>query len=203
MPSQTFVTDVLRGLVDARGAIGWIGIGALLWTGSQLFVTLGMAMDEIWQVREKLGFVKNRIRAILLVLLFGVLVALSIGSTVVIDLLRGLGLGGALSGAISTVLGIIAVIISVAFAILMFSVVYKLTPNTHVRWRSALFGGIFAGILWVIARELYRVYLSYANFATLYGSLGSVVILILWIYYSSVILVLGAELAYMNDHNNR
>jgi membrane protein len=83
----------------------------------------------------------------------------------------------------------------------MFLVVYRWEPDTSVRWRSAIYGAVFAGVAWTIAKELYRLYLEpLANFSKLYGSLGSVIILILWIYYSSMIMVLGAELAYVNEH---
>jgi membrane protein len=197
MPSHSFVTDVLQGLVKSRGTIGWVGIGALLWTGSQLFVTLGTAMDGIWKVREKPGFIKSRVRAILLVFLFGILVALSIGSTTAINLLRRPGL----SDVVSVIMSIVTVIVAIMFAILMFGVVYKLAPDVEVHWGSAFIGAVFAGVLWEIAKQLYQIYLTHTNFSTLYGSLGSAVILILWIYYSSVILVLGAELAYMHEHN--
>lgn len=206
IPASTFVEGTLRGLVAARGTIGWIGILSLLWTGSQYFMTLETTLDDIWNVGEKPGFIKMRIKAIILVLLFGVFLALSIGSSSVTALLQHLNtIGtGSLSAVVSILLWMLGFLISLLFAILMFAVVYKLIPDTEVQWRSVLVGATLAGTAWVIAKELYGLYLAHlADFNELYGSLGGAIILIIWIYYSSMIMAFGAELAYVYEHGAR
>lgn len=205
MPTSTFVVDTLADLVRIRGVIGWVGILSLLWTSSQIFVTLESALDGIWEVGKKPGFIHMRLKAMALVLLVGVFLVLSVGSTALTGVLRTAGnsTSGEVHGVVSGLLDVVAIIISIASSIAMFTVVYKLTPDTKVNWRSALVGGAFAGIVWGIAKELYRLYLLHvADFSKIYGSLGSVIILILWIYYSSMILVFGAELAYVHEHGS-
>lgn len=203
VPTSTFVTDALRGLVQARGVIGWIGIISLLWTGSQLFVTLQIALDNIWGVVEKPGLVKSRIKAIIMVLVFGVFLLLTLGSSSFVTFLHSAtgSVGGWASGAIGVLLSIAAIVISLVFAIAMFFVIYKFVPDKLVKWQSALVGALFAGITWTIAKELYRLYVTYfADFNKLYGSIGGIILLIIWIYYSSVILLYGAELAYVDEY---
>jgi len=202
IPSTGLIDATLDGLVQARGTIGIIGLVALLWTGSQLFVTLQLAMNDIRRVERKLGFIMSKLKAILLEMVFGVCMALSVGSTSLVAFAHHLAPQLA-SGPLGLLLGIVAFLLGLAFAILMFLIVYKCVPSEKVAWRSALAGAVFAGIAWTIAKELYALYLNYADFSKLYGSLGSVVILILWIYYSSVILVMGGELAYVSEHGAR
>jgi membrane protein len=203
MPNSTFITNVLRDLVRARGVVGLVGLVALLWTGSQLFTTLQTALNDVWEVVDKPGFIKARVKSILVVILFGVLLILSIASSSLVGVIKNqdaVGLGFISSG-LSKLLGSTAVIAGLIFAVAMFFVVYKILPNTNVHWKPALYGAIFTGIVWVIVKELYRLYLeNFADYNKLYGSLGSVIILVIWIYYSSMIMVFGAELAYVKQH---
>ncbi len=201
MPTSTFVIDTLRGLVNSRGAIGIMGIVGLLWTGSQLFVTMQNALNNVWEVVSESGYIKTRIKAILMVIVFGLFLLLSMGSSAAVSWLQSGLSDGALSGVTSVLLSILAIVLGLVFAVAMFVVLYEYLPDSDVHWRSAVIGALFAGIAWTIAKELYRIYVTYyADFNKLYGSLGGVVLLILWIYYSSVILILGAELAYANQH---
>lgn len=195
MPTTTFITDTLKDLVAARGVIGLVGVLTLIWTGSQLFVTLETALDNIREVRHKPGLLKIRLKAILLVIAFGVFMLLSVASSGFVEFLSRTDHGGALVGVLGPVLGVV-------FAIGMFLIVYKFTPDAKVGWREAIVGAVFSGIVWSIAKELYRFYLAHlANFNRAYGSLGGVVILIMWIYYSCVILIFGAELGYVVERS--
>lgn len=198
IPSSSFVNDTLQGLVRERGTIGIIGLLALLWTGSQLFVTLQAALDDIWEVGQKPGFIKGKLKAVILVIVFGVLMLLSIASSSA----AGFANQWFASGPAAVLVRIAGYILGLVFAVLMFLIAYKYVPSRTVEWRPALAGAVFAGIAWTIARELYALYLGFADFNRLYGSLGSVVILIVWIYYSSVIVVMGGELAYVSEHGD-
>jgi membrane protein len=120
------------------------------------------------------------------VVIFDVLMLLSIISTSLLSFTR----------LPSAELGVLAVGVSLVSAIGMFLVVYKYAPDRHVKLGPALAGAVSSGVVWTLAKELYRLYLTYADFTRFYGSLGSLVILILWIYYSSVITVFGGELAH-------
>ena len=81
-------------------------------------------------------------------------------------------------------------------SILMFGLVYRIVPNCPVSWRNALLGGFFAGAAWEAAKYLFALYAAhYANYNKVYGSLGAIVSLMFWAYYSATILLLGAEIA--------
>ena len=79
----------------------------------------------------------------------------------------------------------------------MFFLIYKIIPNKVVHFKSALQASLFAGLLWELAKHLFAWYVVYlAEYSIFYGSLSTVVIFVLWVYYSSTILILGGEFVY-------
>lgn len=203
MPTSTVVSDALRGLVDARGLVGLIGILGLLWTGSAFFATLQVALNDIWEVSNPSGFIKMRVKAILLIVIIGLFLVLSIASSSVMSYLGQVDVGFA-TGAMSFLLGMLAFLLGLVFACAMFLVVYKYAHDSDVLWRSAIIGAVFAGVVWTIAKELYRLYVTnIADFGATYGSLGGIILLVMWIYYSSMIMLFGAEIAYVDEHGPR
>lgn len=79
-------------------------------------------------------------------------------------------------------------------ALVVFSLIYKYMPNTRTSWSYILPGAILAAFLFEVAKQAFIIYLNnFANYQNVYGSLASVIILLVWIYYLALILVLGAE----------
>jgi membrane protein len=131
MPTSTFVVETLRGLVRARGTIGWIGIVSLLWTGSQFFVTVQTSMDGIWEVGAKPGYIKTRVKGIVMLIVFGVFLMISVASSSLTSLLQHWqATGGFASDAVADLLSALAFVISLLFSIAMFLVVYRWEPDT-------------------------------------------------------------------------
>ena len=75
----------------------------------------------------------------------------------------------------------------------LFSLVFKILPDAKIRWKDVLFGGFITALFFTLGRLAIGFYLGKSNFTTLYGAAGSIVIVMVWVYYSSVILYLGAE----------
>ncbi|MGB9620695.1 MAG: YihY/virulence factor BrkB family protein, partial [Armatimonadota bacterium] len=85
-------------------------------------------------------------------------------------------------------------LVPLAGTVLAFTLMYKFLPYTRVPLRSAFFGGLFAGLLWEAAKIAFSFYLSgYASYGKIYGSLTGVVVLMIWINFSAVVAILGAE----------
>jgi membrane protein len=84
----------------------------------------------------------------------------------------------------------------------MFCLIYKIIPNKSVHFKSALQAALFTSVLWELARHLFAWYVVHlAHYSIFYGSLSTLVIFISWVYYSSTILVVGAELAYFLEED--
>jgi membrane protein len=87
----------------------------------------------------------------------------------------------------------IETIVSWTLITLLFSLVYQYVPEKRIPWRDAIVGGAFAAILFMIGKILLELYLSTTTMISVYGAAGSLVILMIWIYYSAAALLVGAE----------
>lgn len=186
--AQGILTDVVNGRTAATG----IGFVLLVWSAMSAVVVLEKALNLAWEVGEQRGFIQTRVIALLVLVLSAVLLLLSFGATTALHAVRSsspmalanFGLGWKLLG----------YAIPLFLSIAPFVMLYKLLPNTHVSWSTALLAGSLTGILWEAAKQGFSYYaVHYASYNKVYGSLGSVILLMVWIYYSSIITVLGAE----------
>jgi membrane protein len=196
--SGSIVEPYLHALVKSQRAIGWLAVGGLTWSASQGFVILESAMNLALRVRARRSFIASRMLGLGMIVLAGgsLLLSLLITSTLTAIRAYSLDLVGWPAGHIPMIWSVIGVIVSALLTILSFSVIYQLMPNTRVPWRSAVVAGAIAGLAWEIAKRGFTFYLPRTATAIklVYGSVAGVIGLVLWIYYSSVILVLGAEL---------
>lgn len=88
---------------------------------------------------------------------------------------------------------IMDVVLSFIVSSVLFSLMFKILPDAKIRWKDVLFGGFITAIFFTLGKFAIGFYLGRSNFTTLYGAAGSIVIIMLWVYYSSIILYLGAE----------
>ena len=199
----------LEELVNSHGTIGWLGIAGLLWSGSQGFVVLEQAMNIALRVPERRNFFESRLLSFGMIVLAGGSLALSLAITSTVSAIQRYPLPvlGWQAGKIPFLWAIVGAVVPVLLAVLSFTVIYRVVPNTRMRWRSAAIAGLTAGLLWEAAKRGFTYYLLTpgANYGQIYGQIGGIISLVFWIYYSSVILVLGAELASVlqNIHPHR
>jgi membrane protein len=196
---QDYLVDVLPGAADAvqevvdqtlqrRGSIGIIGGLGLLWSASNLFNALSRALNIVWGAAPR-PFWRRRLLAGLSVIALGLLFMLSITLSALAAipwaenntlLWRGLNAS-----------------VGLLLTIALFWLLYHGIPNKSVSKAAALFGAVTAALLWQAAKSGFAWYLAsgLTNYGTVYGSLASVIALVLWAYFSGQILFLGAELA--------
>ena len=75
----------------------------------------------------------------------------------------------------------------------LFSLMFKILPDAKIRWKDVFFGGFITAVFFTLGKFAIGFYLGRSNLTTLYGAAGSIIIIMLWVYYSSIILYLGAE----------
>jgi YihY family inner membrane protein len=197
--SSDVLEPYLQALVKSRGTIGWLAAGGLVWSASQGFVILELAINMILRAPQRRSFIKSRLLGFGMILLAGgsLLLSLLITSTLTAIQSYSLPVVGWRPGEIPVVWSVVGVVVPISLTILSFSVVYRVVPNTRVSWRSALLAGTIAGLFWELAKRAFTWYLPTAAgtaIKQLYGSVAGLIGLVVWIYYSSIILVLGAEL---------
>lgn len=183
-----FVEQVVDQSVSNRGSIGLIGGLGLLWTSSSLLNNLTTSLNVVFQARRR-PIWKRRLVAVAGVLGLGTLFFLAI----LLSALPALPL----VGSESMLLGPLNVLGGLLVEVALLWVIYRWLPNTTVRGLPALIGALVASVLWELAQFAFRVYVTsgLANFGAVYGTLASLVGLILWAYFTGFILFLGAELA--------
>lgn len=173
-----------------------IGIVTLLIGASGAFGQLQDSLNIIWEVkpREGRGFkgiLRDRFLSFSMVLVIGFLLLVSLVLSAVLS-----GVGKYLSDVLpmsSVVLQAVNFVISLAVTSLLFALIFKVLPDAYVRWRDVWVGSVVTALLFSLGRFLIGLYLGRSSVSSAYGAAGSLVVILLWIYYSAQILFLGAE----------
>jgi membrane protein len=182
---ETNVADIIR----LRGTFGVIGIIGLVWSGTGVFSAVSNSINKAWDIRYRHPFYINKPREIIMILCVGILLLLSFGASGVLSLLGNLGLP--LSSLLVNIgTAVIAFILSLA----IFMLINKSAPISWINWRHVWPGAVLSTALFEIAKTIFVIYLNnYSSYDEVYGSIASVIALLVWVYYSSFILLLGAE----------
>lgn len=196
------IGQMVRQAIEDRGAATGLGVLAFLWSGISLIATLEGAMNHIWDVEQKRSYLSKRLIALAVLLMLIVLLGISFGMTAAITAIRSHDLIPELH--LSWFWDFLTYLLPLVISIATFTALYKILPNTSVALKAALIGGIFAGVMWEIAKYAFSYYVTnFANYNQVYGSLGGIILLLLWIYYSSIIVILGAEMASMRSRHQQ
>jgi membrane protein len=173
------------------------GVTVLLFGASGVFVELQGALNSIWGVESKprrgfWGIVRERFLsfAMVIVLAFLLLVALVLSSLLA---LLGTEVAEVLPGEATLWHGL-TWLVSLGVATLTFVLVFKFLPDVEIAWRDVWFGALVTALLFTLGKLAISFYIGRAAVASTYGAAGSVMVLLLWVYYSSQILFFGAEL---------
>lgn len=197
--SASLVQSTLSGASGLSSGLlaGSIGIIVLLITASGVFVEMQTALNVIWGASAKGDPVSRLIRAratslgLVAALGFLLLVSLLISAALT-------ALGTVIEQVIPfgvALMRIVNILISLALIGVMFSAIYKVLPDRDIAWRDVWHGAATATVLFAIGKYLISLYIGSSAMVTSYGAAASVIVMLLWLYYSAQIFLLGAELA--------
>lgn len=198
--SAGFVRGVLEGVTRYRGPMSWVGVVGLLWSAGKGFGAITRAVNQALKAERTHWFLLAKLRYFLMALSVSILIIASIGTTVVVEIF--------LEPAFLTRLGLETVeiprlrgwVLSFVMATLIFALIYKMAPYVKVAWRQVLPGAVIAAVLVELLKAAFLLYLDrIAHFEAVYGSLSSIIVLLLWLYVSALILVFGAEYNIVRD----
>lgn len=185
-----------------------IGTAVLLLGASGVFGALQDGLDTIWEVQPKpgrgiAGLIKSRFLSLTMVLgvCFMLLISLAISAA-----LSALGkYAGEVLPMPVFVLELLNFIVSFVIITLLFALMYKFIPDAEIRWNDVWIGAAVTALLFTIGKFLIGLYLGRSAIGTAYGAAGSLVVILVWIYYSAQILFFGAELTqvYTNKYGSR
>ena len=176
-----------------------LGLAALLFGASGAFIQLQSALNRAWEVapeKSRAGvrnfFMKRLISfGMLLTIAFLLLVSLAISA-----LLAALGdsIGALLGGISGAVLGGLQLILSFAVIAALFTVMFKFLPDAEIAWDDVWVGGLITAALFTLGKWAIGLYLGQSEPGTPFGAAGALAVLLIWFYYSAMIVLFGAEL---------
>lgn len=205
--AQNLIERTLQEVLSRRGTYGLIGLLGALWSATGFFNTLVRHINYAWQGVKPRDLIRTRLMALLMVFIIILLLILSLASTPLINFLRQSHLPVRNGVPLEQTLlwTALSTLVPWSFTFLMFLGLYAWIPNTSVRWRAVVWGALFAALGWEIAKRAFVFYLSsgWARYELIYGSLGTVVVFMIWMYVSSLITLLGAHLTATIDQNGK
>jgi membrane protein len=194
---------------EARGLAAVVSVVTLLIGATSVFGELQNTLDQIWgtpardQTVAWWRLLRSRLLSVGLILGVGFLLLVSLLASAALA-----GLGTWLSSYMmhwNVVLPALDLFLSVALATLLFAMIYKYVPRESIAWSDVWVGGFVTAVLFTVGKILIGLYLGRSSISSAYGAAGSVMVLLLWIYYSAQIFLLGAEFThvYAYTHGSR
>ena len=174
-----------------------VGSITLLVGATTVFAEIQDSINMIWGLKPKpkkgwLLLIKNRFLSFSVIASLGFLLLVSLGVTTLID-----GFSKRLKDYFPQVTIVVFYVVNIAITLavttLIFGVIFKVLPDAKIKWKDVLAGAIATSLLFMLGKFGISFYISKSNIGSTYGAAGSLVVLLLWIYYTSMILYLGAE----------
>lgn len=193
--------DVIAAAIRTRGQVGLVSAVSFVWFSTRLFGSLRSVLADVFDIDQERGIVAGKlfdvkvtvVSTLLVVVYSGLSAYLSLATSSGVRVLIGLGVRQDVMGGVEYWAGRA---VAFAFITAMFFGLYKTLPNRRIRWQTALLAATFAGVLLEIAKMVFAVYVRSFNPGSLYtGTLAAAVIVVSWVYYASVVFILGGEVA--------
>jgi membrane protein len=184
-----------------------IGIITLMVTASGVFGEMQTALNVIWKAKPEGTTVSRLIRAraasLGLVAALGFLLMVSLVVSTVL-----MAFGNYLNSILpfgQVILTVLNVIVSLVLISFLFAAIYKVLPDRNLEWGDVVVGAIVTGVLFTIGKSLISWYIGSSAVASSFGAAGALIVLLLWVYYSAQIFLLGAEFTkvYANTHGSK
>src|SRR5690554_2579419 len=178
-----------------------IGIATLIFGATGIFYHLQISLNAIWNIRVKpksniLKLVIDRARSFGFVLVIGFLLLISFFITTIISVLNNY-LSSIFGETLIYLSFLTDIVLSVGVISVLFALMFKYLPDAKIQWRTVWIGAIITAALFVLGKFLLGLYLGKANPGSTYGAAGSIILILLWVSYSSLILFFGAEFTFV------
>jgi membrane protein len=173
-----------------------IGVVTLLFGASGVFGQLQTSLNTIWEVQPKpgrgfMGIVRDRILSFGFIVVIGFLLLVSLVLTAAIALFAEWF--GEMFPGMEALAQVLNFVLSLAMITLLFAMIFKFLPDAKIAWHDVWIGAFITAVLFTVGKFALGLYLGKSGVGSSYGAAGSLIILLLWVYYSSQILFFGAE----------
>ena len=173
-----------------------LGLVALVFGAGGVFGQLQSSLDTIWGVVPKSGlgiwgFARQRLISFAMILVIGFLLLVSLAASAVLSGI--INYMGAVLGRTAFVAQAADIVLSFIFITALFAMMYRILPDARIQWKDVWVGAALTSFLFAIGKFLIGLYLGSSSVTSAYGAAASIILVLLWVYYSSLIFFLGAE----------
>lgn len=195
MQIQEIIQNIEKSQLSASGAV--IGVIVLIIGATGVFTEIQDSINYIWAIKAKpkrglLHLLTNRLISFSLIISFGFILLVSLIVNAFVELMQERLTQFFDAASVYIFRGINYVILYVIITSL-FAIIFKVLPDAKINWKDSFIGAAFTAILFLVGKFLIGYYLSHSNIGMTYGAAASIVLLLLWVYYTSIILYFGAE----------
>jgi membrane protein len=174
-----------------------IGVITLLIGATSVFAEIQDSINSIWGIKPKpkkswLKMLINRLLSFSVIVSLGFLLLVSLGVSYLVEAMSK-SLSRAFPDVTVVVFYIINLLLSLAVIGTLFAVIFKVLPDAKIKWRDVIAGAIATALLFMLGKFAISFYIGQSDVGSTYGAAGSLVVLLVWVYYSSIILYFGAE----------
>lgn len=192
------LTEELRKIITNK-RLGGVSLILFIYLASQVFFSLEYSINTVFKTKKRRHLLLTTFFSLLMITLAGIFFSLSFFITSTTKLLRAypMFVAGIDVSEIVTNSFTIKFVIPFVLVSLVFTWIYKYLPNCKIRLRDALLGGVITAILWEASKHFFAWYVTHImDIGRIYGSLAIFIVFLLWIFYSSSVLLLGAEFVF-------
>lgn len=205
------IQEIIKNIRHSHHTVAGAIIGGIILVigATGVFTEIQGSVNYMWSIMAKpkkgwLKFLMNRLLSFSLIIGFGFLSLVSLVINSLMDLLSDY-LKRYFSHFTVYFFYIVNLLLVLAAVIFLFTIIFKVLPDAIIRWKDAFTGAVFTGLLFMLGKFLIGLYLGNSNLGITYGAAASIIVILTWVYYSSLILYFGAEFTkvYAQDHGGR
>ena len=192
---QSIIENASQSEATTIGTI--IGISVMIFSATTVFVALQDALNAMWEVEAKpqkawLKVIINRVLSLALVVSMGFLLLVSLSVDVLLGLFNEY-LQQIFSGVAVYLITAGNFVVSLCISIVIFAIIFRVLPDAKIRWRNTWVGATVTALLFTAGKFIINIFLQHDPMADTYGAAGALVMILVWVYYTSIIFLLGAE----------
>jgi membrane protein len=188
-----------------------LGIATLLFGATGVFYQLQQMLNRIWQVKPKvktaqkiLELARDRLFSFGLILVVGFLLLVSLVISAALSAVSS-WVAAYLSESINILFKFLDILVSIGVITILFAAIFKFLPDVKIRWKDVMPGALLTAVLFVLAKFALGLYFGKSDPGSTYGAAGSIILIMLWVSYTGLILLFGAEFThvFINRHGKR
>jgi len=195
------IESIIEKASESKGTVlsSILGIATLLFGATGVFYQLQQMLNKIWEVKPKvktkqkiLELIRDRVFSFGLILVIGFLMLVSLVLSAGLSALSD-WVSARMSFGVTFLFGILDFALSLAVISFLFAAMYKFLPDAKIAWKDVWLGAIVTGVLFVLAKFALGIYFGKSDPGSTYGAAGSIILIMLWVSYSGLIILFGAE----------